>query len=60
MTVPARFPLTTQCSHVANTSRFHKFGVQLIMAADAIVHHHLTRQFFGPDSLRFSVQDEVC
>ena len=60
MAVPTHLAACGQLRHIAHAARLHKFRVQLCVATDTIVHHHLPRKRFGLDGLMLHVTHEIC
>ena len=59
MTVPAHLAACSQLLHIAHAARLYELRIQLFVATDAVVHHHLTRQRLGLDSLMLHVTHEI-
>ena len=59
MAVPAYLAALSLLLHIAHATRLHKLGVQLLVTADAIVHHHLSCQRLGLDGLMLHVTHEI-
>ena len=59
MTVPAHLAACGHLLHIAHAARLYKLCVQLRVATDAVVHHHLARQGLGLDSLMLHVTYEI-
>ena len=60
MTVPAHLAALSLLLHIAHAARLHELRIQLRVTADAVVHHHLSRQPLGFYRLMFHVTHEIC
>ena len=59
MAVPTHLTACGQLLHIAHAARLHKLCIQLRVAADTIVHHHLSCQRLGLDGLMLHVAHEI-
>ena len=59
MAVPAHLAALSLLRHIAHAARLYELRIQLLVAADAVVHHHLARQRLGLDSLMLHVAHEI-
>ena len=59
MAVPAHLAALGLLLHIAHATSFYEFRVQLRVAADTVVHHHLARQRLGLDGLMLHAADEI-
>ena len=59
MAVPAHLTSLSLLLHVTHTARLYKLLIQLGVAADTVVHHHLSRQRLGHRSLSLGVSHKI-
>ena len=58
MAIPASFSFTCLCHHIIDPSGLNQFGVQLLVATDAIVHDDLRTGILRHDNLWLAKGDE--
>ena len=59
MAVPAHLTALSLLRHIAHAACLYKLRIQLLVTADAVVHHHLTRQRLGLDGLMLHAAHEI-
>ena len=59
MAVPAHLAALGLLLHIAHATSFYEFRVQLRVAADTVVHHHLSCQCLGLDGLMLHVTYKI-